>query len=104
LFVVTPRVRRCAVLKLHIIENKASVLIDRNTSLKELYDPYRARTQGEPSTIHAASLLFDPERLQLSMKRGTFHANELCGPGYVAAKAADLSHQIVPLEGFPRLA
>src|SRR6202453_3692232 len=52
----------------------------------------------------AASLLFDPERLQLSMQRGALHADELRGSGYVAAKATDLSHQIVPLEGFPRLA
>src|SRR5271163_534429 len=52
----------------------------------------------------AASPLFDPERLQLSMQRGALHANELRGSGYVAAKPTDLSHQIVPLEGFPRVA
>ena len=51
-----------------------------------------------------ACLLFDPERLQLSMQRGALHTDELRGSGYVTAKATDLGHQIVPLESFARLA
>jgi len=47
--------------------------------------------------------LFDAERLQLSVQRRALHANELGGPRYVSAEPTDLSHEIVALEGFPRL-
>src|SRR4029078_3091260 len=52
----------------------------------------------------ALSLVADAERLELSVQRGPFHADERCGARDVAGKAANLDFQIFPLEGFTRLA
>src|ERR1700722_7519243 len=101
------RLRRRPVLQRHIIQNKASELIGRNTTLRTFSSLLMGAPRHKDASqegLSRASLLFDTERLQLSMQRGALHANELRGSGYVAAKATDLSHQIVPLEGFSRLA
>src|SRR3984885_5276605 len=75
------------------------------------YPRWFAIDQPSMAAAHAASVirrrafeLFDAERLQLSVQRRTLHANEFGGTRYVAAEPTDLSHEILALEGFPRLA
>src|ERR1700722_10418650 len=82
-----------------------------NTTSKRLrtFDPAKRpeTVQGvppPPKQFEGQRLLFYAKRLELSVQRRALHANELGGSRYVAAKPTDLSHEIVALEGFSRLA
>src|SRR5271166_501168 len=59
-------------------------------------------TIDEPGRKYA--MLFDAERLQLSVQRRALHSDEFGRSRYVAAKAADLGHEIITLERFAGLA
>src|SRR5258706_233141 len=61
--------------------------------------------RNDPALRHAPlptlpARLIHSQRLELAMQRRALHADELCGPGYVAAETADLGAQVFALEGF----